>query len=125
MATNIGTGPQDIPLNQFLGEMAFMDRPPLETLSSLDVSGNTVLTGKLTINTPTTLSTTLDVGISFTNTSAKTYPTTSWFNVTAGLEQNIELGTAQTIDTVTPGGFNFVTGLQNTLTKSAGNTQDI
>ena len=28
MATNIGTGPQDIPLNQFLGEMAFMDRPP-------------------------------------------------------------------------------------------------
>ncbi len=25
MATNIGTGPQDIPLNQFLGEMAFMD----------------------------------------------------------------------------------------------------
>ena len=28
MATNIGTGPQDIPLNQFLGEMAFVDRPP-------------------------------------------------------------------------------------------------
>jgi|SaaInlV_120m_DNA_3_1039746.scaffolds.fasta_scaffold06448_2 hypothetical protein len=28
MATNIGTGPQDIPLNQFLGEMAFMDSPP-------------------------------------------------------------------------------------------------
>jgi len=28
MATNIGTGPQDIPLNQFLGEMAFMDQPP-------------------------------------------------------------------------------------------------
>ena len=25
MATNIGTGPQDIPLNQFLGEMAFID----------------------------------------------------------------------------------------------------
>ena len=25
MATNIGTGPQDIPLNQFLGEMAYMD----------------------------------------------------------------------------------------------------
>ena len=30
MATNIGTGPQDIPLNQFLGEMAFMDRPPVD-----------------------------------------------------------------------------------------------
>jgi len=25
MSTNIGTGPQDIPLNQFLGEMAFQD----------------------------------------------------------------------------------------------------
>ena len=30
MATNIGTRPQDIPLNQFLGEMAFMDRPPVD-----------------------------------------------------------------------------------------------
>ena len=30
MATNIGTGPQDIPLNQFLGQMAFMDDVPLK-----------------------------------------------------------------------------------------------
>lgn len=30
MAINIGTGPQDIPLNQFLGEMAYMDRPPVD-----------------------------------------------------------------------------------------------
>ena len=28
MPTNIGMRPQDIPLNQFLGEMAFIDRPP-------------------------------------------------------------------------------------------------
>ncbi len=28
MTTKIGTGPQDIPLNQFLGQMAFMDSPP-------------------------------------------------------------------------------------------------
>ena len=27
MPTNIGTGPQDIPLNQFLGEQAFLDKP--------------------------------------------------------------------------------------------------
>lgn len=27
MTTKIGTGPQDIPLNQFLGEMAYMDNP--------------------------------------------------------------------------------------------------
>ena len=42
MATNIGTGPQDIPLNQFLGEMAFMDRPPthpfLEVRLSVDIT---------------------------------------------------------------------------------------
>lgn len=28
MTSKIGTGPQDIPLNQFLGQMAFMDAPP-------------------------------------------------------------------------------------------------
>ena len=28
MSTKIGTRPQDIPLNQFLGEMAFMDANP-------------------------------------------------------------------------------------------------
>ena len=28
MATNIGTRPEDIPLNQFLGQMAYLDEPP-------------------------------------------------------------------------------------------------
>lgn len=28
MTSKIGTGPQDIPLNQFLGQLAFMDAPP-------------------------------------------------------------------------------------------------
>ena len=28
MATNIGTGPEDIPLNQHLGQMAYLDEPP-------------------------------------------------------------------------------------------------
>ena len=81
--------------------------------------------GKLQVQTPTVLPTTQDKGVAFTNTSAKTYPTTSSFNVTAGLSQSIELGTAQTIDPVTPGGFNNVRGIQIALTKSAGNTQDI
>jgi hypothetical protein len=81
--------------------------------------------GKLEVQTPTVLPTTQDNGVVFTNTSAKTYPTTSSFGITAGLSQNIELGTAQTIDPVTPGGFNNVRGIQSTLTKSAGNTQDI
>jgi len=79
----------------------------------------------LQVQTPTTLSTTLDKGVNFTNTSAKVYPTTASFNVTPGFQQNLELGTAQTIDTVAPGGFNFVYGQRHLYTKSAGNTQDI
>ena len=79
----------------------------------------------LQVQTPTTLSTTNNTGVSFVNASTKTYPTTASFAVTPGLTQNIELGTAQVIDTVTPGGFNFVYGTRLQLTKSAGNTQDI
>ena len=45
MATNIGTGPQDIPLNQFLGEMAFMDaKPKVACKVSLSSVGNHNLT---------------------------------------------------------------------------------
>jgi hypothetical protein len=77
------------------------------------------------VQTPTTLSTTLDEGVRFANTSAKVYPTTANFLVVSGLNQNIELSTAQVVDTVTPGGFNFVNGTRIQLTKSAGNTQDI
>ena len=41
MATNIGTGPQDIPLNQFLGEQAFMDaKPKVACKVSLSTVGN-------------------------------------------------------------------------------------
>jgi len=79
----------------------------------------------LQVRTPTTYSATVDSAVNFVNTSTKVYPTTASFSVTAGLDKNIELGTAQTIDTVTPGGFNFVTGTNIALTKSAGNIQDI
>ena len=41
MATNIGTGPQDIPLNQFLGEMAFQDKPKVVNPGSRIVNPNT------------------------------------------------------------------------------------
>ena len=40
MATNIGTGPQDIPLNQFLGEMAFIDKPPTKPAFQATLSSN-------------------------------------------------------------------------------------
>ena len=64
-------------------------------------------------------------GVYIANTSLKTYPSTASFSVYPGFSQNIELGTSQTIDTTTPGGFNFVYGLRNQLTKSAGSTSDI
>ena len=54
MATNIGTGPQDIPLNQFLGEMAFMDSLysqgtwlPTQSSVSLTVNQNECLWTKI------------------------------------------------------------------------------
>jgi hypothetical protein len=53
MATNIGTGPQDIPLNQFLGEMAFMDRPPVDFgyIVATSVTDTNVSVGYTSINT--------------------------------------------------------------------------
>jgi hypothetical protein len=79
----------------------------------------------LQVQTPTIFPTTGESGVLFANTSTKTYPTVSGFRAIVGITHSFELGTAQTIDTVTPGGFNFVTGFSNFLTKSAGNTQDI
>jgi hypothetical protein len=73
------------------------------------------------VQTPAILPVSSDNAISFTNTATKTYPTTSGFTVGVGLEQNLEMGTAQIINA----GFNFAEGFRNILTKSAGNTQDI
>ena len=74
----------------------------------------------------TTLGTTEDTGgLSIVNTSSKTYPTTSSFRGYPGYYLELELGTSQTIDPTTPGGYNFVYGDTRYLTKSAGNTSDI
>jgi hypothetical protein len=77
--------------------------------------------GKVNITLPTSLSTTLDAGISFTNTSTKTYPTSPFFSVVTGLSENIEIGNSVSLAS----GFNFVAGNSLRFTKSAGNTQDI
>jgi hypothetical protein len=77
------------------------------------------------VQAPATFSTSGSGSVTITNTSTKTYPTTASFAVYPGLYQNIELGTAQVVNPTTPNGFNFVYGISNTLTKSAGNTQDI
>jgi hypothetical protein len=84
-------------------------------ISKFDVNG------KVSFTPPSSLSTTLDTGFSITNTSTKTYPTTLDFLTYPGLYQDIELGTSQTINT----GFNFIYGIYNNLTKSAGTTSDI
>ena len=73
------------------------------------------------VQTPTTLSTTLDAGVSFTNTSTKTYPTALPFSVTAGLDELIEIGNSVSVTS----GSGTVTGNSLRFTKSAGNTQDI
>ena len=77
---------------------------------------------KLEIISSNTMSTTASIGgLSIKETGNKTYPTTSSFTVTAGISQNIELGGTQTINS----GFNYIYGIQNVLTKSNGNVQDI
>ena len=77
---------------------------------------------KLHVEGLSSLSTTLDTGgILLSDTTTKTYPTSSSFNVTAGTNINLELGTTQTIT----GGYNYVTADNRTYTKSAGTTSDI
>ena len=56
-------------------------------------------------------------GVSIANTENKTYPTTSDFRVTLGLNQNLEVGGTQVINSSTPGGFNFISGIRNYLKK--------
>ena len=67
------------------------------------------------VQTPTTLSTTLDAGVSFTNTSTKTYPTALPFSVTAGLDELIEIGNSVSVTS----GSGTVTGNSLRFTKSA------
>ena len=88
--------------------------------------GTTNPTAKLTINPLTTLSTSGDIGgVSIANTENKTYPTTSSFAVTLGLNQNNEVGGTQVINPSTPGGYNYISGIRNALTKTNDNTQDV
>ena len=103
----------------------------------LQVTGGAYVSGNLGIGTTnpqgilhtvpsSTLSTTgVPYGFSIQNSSTKTYPTSASFNAYPGFYQNLELGTAQTVNATTPSGFNFTFGIYNNLTKSAGNTSDI
>lgn len=68
MATNIGTGPQDIPLNQFLGEMAFMDANPRVVALAQKNTGMTLNTSATPVEFPNTV---IDTHIGFSNTNSR------------------------------------------------------
>ncbi|MEM6997624.1 MAG: tail fiber domain-containing protein [Patescibacteria group bacterium] len=54
-----------------------------------------------------------------------TYPSTSGFIVTPGINNNINLSTSQTVNSTTPGGFNFAYGQRNTITFDEPTTPDV
>ena len=68
MATNIGTGPQDSPLNQFLGEMAFMDANPRVVALAQKNTGMTLNTSATPVQFPNTI---FDSHIGFSNTNSR------------------------------------------------------
>jgi|LauGreDrversion4_2_1035121.scaffolds.fasta_scaffold00465_26 hypothetical protein len=114
------TAPLVVNINN--SEVTRIDGSGLLLVGTPSASGN----APLQVKTPTTFTTTVaDTGVLIYNTSTKTYPTTSGFNITLGFKQKIDFDTAQTINSVTPGGFSFVYGIWNELSKSTGNTQDI
>jgi hypothetical protein len=74
------------------------------------------------VEVPNALSTSTAQGLYVTNSSSGfTYPTTP-FTAHPGIYNNLRLDTSQTINSVTPGGFNFVYGLRNLLILSASST---
>ena len=66
MATNIGTGPEDIPINQFLGEMAFRDAKPRVMMIAQKNTGMTLNTSATAVQFPNTIHDT-HIGLSNTN----------------------------------------------------------
>ena len=67
MATNIGTGPQDIPLNQFLGQLAFEDQHATTHFRVLAADPATGVAGECYYNT--------------TDSALKIYNGTSWSSI--------------------------------------------
>lgn len=70
MATNIGTGPQDIPLNQFLGQMAFQDTHATSFFRVLASDPATGVVGECYFNS--------------TDSKLKVYNGTAWTDVSSG-----------------------------------------
>ena len=68
MPTNIGTGPQDIPLNQFLGEMAYRDANPRVVMVAQKNTGMTLNTSATAVQFPNTV---VDTHIGLSNTNSR------------------------------------------------------
>jgi hypothetical protein len=98
------------------------------TISGNGITSSEILDGTITdsdVNTDKIVVKDGSGGVSVDNTENKTYPTTQSFQSDLGFRQNIEVGGTQTVNSTTPGGYNFLTGMANRLTKSNGNIQDI
>jgi len=87
MATNIGTEPQDIPLNQFLGEMAFMDsKPRVGCRIGLNNSGNNTITNNVTLPFTNVI---WQYGVEFNTITHKfTAPHSGIYNISVNVYKN-------------------------------------
>ena len=96
MATNIGTGPQDIPLNQFLGEMAFMDVKPIYGCKvGLNTAGNNTITNNVTLPFNNVI---WQYGVEFNTSTYKfTAPVSGIYSISANVYKNGS-GTPATIE---------------------------
>jgi hypothetical protein len=107
---DIGTAPNQVPINGYLGSLAYEDSDSV-SIGLLDITGRS------------SLPITEDFGaLRILNTSTKTYPTTSSFIVTHGIYQDIQIGTSQSIPS---GSFSNVQGNYNRLIKNDGTNTDV
>ena len=107
---DIGTAPNQVPINGYLGSLAYEDSDSV-SIGLLDITGRS------------SLPTSEDFGgLRIQNTSTKTYPTTSSFTVTSGIYQDIQIGTSQSIPS---GSFSNVRGNYNRLIKNDGTNTDV
>jgi len=92
----------------------------------IDPSDNLIINGTTNLNpTSNILIAGNPYGLSLINNNSKIYPNSASFLAFPGYYTSLELGTNQTINPISPSGFNLVYGDYRNYTKSAGNISDI